>query len=199
MKSVNEQRGRRGSETPRDARVRRTRRALHDALGSLLHESPFESIAIKQILARAEVARATFYAHFDSKEALLASAVSDVMEGSTSGAAASADPMLRFALPLLEHIGQLRVPLKRGAPQIGFHRKAHGMLHQVIREFVSREMANGSAGRGRLAASLVVNQVASTFMVVLEWWLTDAPDMSAREVHDLYALLVSPALRSATG
>ena len=53
---------------PGDRRVRRTRGRLRAALGSLLHERPYEDIAVKQILARADVGRSTFYAHFDDKD-----------------------------------------------------------------------------------------------------------------------------------
>ena len=193
MTSVNEQYRRRGSETSRDVRVKRTRRALHDALGSLLHERPFESIGIKQILGRAEVARATFYAHFDGKEDLLASAVSDLMEGD-AGTKPVADPVLSFSLPLLEHIGKLRSNARPNALQLGFHRGAHSKLHEVVSEFVSRELAKRPT-RGELAAPLVAEQVARTFTVVLEWWLMDAPETPVPQVQEIFARLVAPALR----
>lgn len=189
--SAIEQHGRCSPETPRDARARRTRRALHGAMGALLHERPFEAIAIKQILARADVARSTFYAHFDSKEELLASAMEEVME---RGGSAS-DNVLSFALPLLEHIEASRAHAGPPAAQLGFHRHAHATLHEAIRAHVGRVLARGCAGDTVVPAALVSDHVASTFIVVLEWWLTSAPGLTAREAHRHIEELVAAALR----
>ncbi len=45
-----------------DPRVVRSRDALGDALVDLMHEQPFASITVRQLLDRAHVARSTFYA-----------------------------------------------------------------------------------------------------------------------------------------
>lgn len=54
-----------------DPRVTRTRKLIRDALISLLLEKSFESISVQDIAERATVNRATFYAHFTDKFALL--------------------------------------------------------------------------------------------------------------------------------
>lgn len=54
-----------------DPRVTRTRKLIRDALVSLLAEKNFESITVQDIAGRATVNRATFYAHFTDKFALL--------------------------------------------------------------------------------------------------------------------------------
>ena len=58
-----------------DARVRRTRHRLRDAIVSLIHEKSYPAIAVKEILERADVGRSAFYAHFSNKDALLASGI----------------------------------------------------------------------------------------------------------------------------
>ena len=42
------------------------------AAGELFNERTYDAIGVQEIIERAEVARATFYQHFDSKEALCA-------------------------------------------------------------------------------------------------------------------------------
>jgi AcrR family transcriptional regulator len=54
-----------------DPRVTRTQRLIRDALVSLLAEKSFESISVQDIADRATVNRATFYAHYTDKFALL--------------------------------------------------------------------------------------------------------------------------------
>lgn len=54
-----------------DPRVKRTRKLLQDALISLLAEKTFHTISVQDIAERATLNRATFYAHFEDKFALM--------------------------------------------------------------------------------------------------------------------------------
>jgi AcrR family transcriptional regulator len=54
-----------------DPRIRRTRQLLFDALKRLLHEKEFDKISIQDITEAATLNRATFYAHYPDKFALL--------------------------------------------------------------------------------------------------------------------------------
>lgn len=54
-----------------DPRIRRTRHLLHDALRSLLLEKEFDKISVQDITEAATLNRATFYAHYPDKFALL--------------------------------------------------------------------------------------------------------------------------------
>lgn len=54
-----------------DPRVRRTRQSLEQAFVDVLHEKGFQSATVQDIARRAGVNRATFYAHFPDKYALL--------------------------------------------------------------------------------------------------------------------------------
>src|SRR5258705_9907581 len=54
-----------------DPRVRRTRQLLHEALRKLLEQKRFDDITIQDITEAATLNRATFYAHYPDKFALL--------------------------------------------------------------------------------------------------------------------------------
>jgi AcrR family transcriptional regulator len=54
-----------------DPRIRRTRQLLQDALRNLLEQKEFDKISVQDITEAATVNRATFYAHYDDKFALL--------------------------------------------------------------------------------------------------------------------------------
>jgi AcrR family transcriptional regulator len=62
-----------------DRRVARTQKLLRDALHSLIHERDYDSIAVKEILDRANVGRSAFYMHFRDKDELLVSAFHDIL------------------------------------------------------------------------------------------------------------------------
>jgi AcrR family transcriptional regulator len=63
-----------------DRRVRRTQKLLHRALMSLVLEKSYDSIAIQEILDRADIGRSTFYAHFKSKDELLISGTHELRD-----------------------------------------------------------------------------------------------------------------------
>lgn len=54
-----------------DPRIRRTRGYIQGAFRELLNEKGFKSITVREITERAEVNRATFYAHYADKYDLL--------------------------------------------------------------------------------------------------------------------------------
>lgn len=54
-----------------DRRQRKTREAIFAAFTALLSQKEFAHITVGEIIDRADVGRATFYAHFETKEFLL--------------------------------------------------------------------------------------------------------------------------------
>jgi AcrR family transcriptional regulator len=54
-----------------ERRVARTKAALEDAFVQLVLERGYERVAVEDISDRADLARATFYAHYPNKEAVL--------------------------------------------------------------------------------------------------------------------------------
>lgn len=54
-----------------DRRQRKSREAIFHAFTDLLSEKDFSQITVGEIIARADVGRATFYAHFETKDFLL--------------------------------------------------------------------------------------------------------------------------------
>lgn len=63
----------------KDRRIEKTQNLLREALVSLIHEKNYDSIAVKEILDRANVGRSTFYTHFRDKDELLASGIDGML------------------------------------------------------------------------------------------------------------------------
>ena len=63
-----------------DARLRYTQNALKQSLLSFLKEKPVNKITVKEVCERAELNRATFYAHYSDCFALLESIEEDLLE-----------------------------------------------------------------------------------------------------------------------
>lgn len=62
-----------------DARVERTRRDLFEAFAELVMHQRYECIRVTDIIARAGIARSTFYEHFASKDTILIDSMSGML------------------------------------------------------------------------------------------------------------------------
>jgi AcrR family transcriptional regulator len=88
-------------EPRKDPRVTRTQKLIRDALASLLSEKSFESISVQDIAERATVNRATFYAHFPDKFALLDTIIRDALHERLSEGSPLSRPDMRSMLQII--------------------------------------------------------------------------------------------------
>ncbi|HYD51704.1 MAG TPA: TetR/AcrR family transcriptional regulator [Gemmatimonadaceae bacterium] len=187
-----------------DRRVSRTKARLRGAIAALVHEKPYDAIAVKQILARADVGRSAFYAHFRDKDALLLSAIEEQVRRGGPVAPPSgsdeADWVLRFARPLYDGIARARYA--GGARAEG---RRHDTLHVRVRQALARTVAEdlrrvvpgGVAPGARVPLELLARFVADGFLLVLEWWIASPDVPSAADAEAAFQALVRPAVRAA--
>ncbi len=153
-----------------DPRITRTRKLLIDAFLDLMAEKQFEAITIQDITTRATVNRATFYAHFADKYAL----VDDLIR----------DGFAQFLQERLAH--------PTGA--------AHAHLRRLFLAVTDHWTAiNAGCQRSyRVFGSLVEAQVKAQLRDSVREWLTTwaAADATADQV-DLLATIVSAGLYAA--
>lgn len=64
-----------------DRRVVRTKAVIRDALTALIEEKGFEALTVKDITARANINRGTFYLHYRDKYDLLEQSEQELIEG----------------------------------------------------------------------------------------------------------------------
>jgi AcrR family transcriptional regulator len=185
----------------KDRRIQKTQNLLHEALASLIREKPYDSIVVKEILDRANVGRSTFYTHFRDKDDLLVSGIHDMLQSvPATGFPPSGkkyERLIRFSLPIFEHIHQHR---HTGAAKMGTKGRAvlHEHLQQVLSELIADDVKKLFQGRRKTAeqipSDLFVQYVASTFILVLNWWVESNSPLSPREVNDLFRALILPTL-----
>jgi AcrR family transcriptional regulator len=171
-----------------DRRVGRTDALLRDALGDLIREKRYEDIVVKEILGRANVGRSTFYAHFADKDDLLASCIQEILRPGAGHRMADSHPdPLWFSLPVLTHVER-----HRGTSPVGQER-LHGALAEYLEGQLRVSLRRRKAPR-RASPELLARWIATTFVLVLDWWLESDTEVSAREAHALFRGLVEPSL-----
>lgn len=189
------------TDRSKDRRVQKTQSLLHEALSSLIHEKSYDAIVVKEILARANVGRSTFYTHFRDKDELLVSGIRHMVGAgrpdSPAPSTGRADRLLRFSLPILQHIERYRAT---SASASGTRRQdvVHEHLQRVLVELIIHDVRGAGhhqhEGAKMVPPDLLAHHVAYTFVLVLNWWVESCNALSAREVNELFRALVLPTL-----
>jgi AcrR family transcriptional regulator len=189
----------------KDRRVQKTETLLRDALTSLIREKAYDSIVVKEILDRANVGRSTFYTHFRDKDDLLASSIHEMLRPARSAhLPSSAKPyekIIRFSLPIFEQLQQHRHEHQRAGNTMMDERSRailHERLQNVLVELIGDDVEQYRHGHREAATQMppevLVNYVASTFVLVLDWWVETDSTLAPKEVDDLFRRLVLPTL-----
>ena len=185
----------------KDRRIQKTLGFLHEALGALIREKPYDEIVLKEILDRANVGRSTFYTHFRDKDELLASSIQQmllIVHAADLPASGKKDErIIRFSLPVFEHIHAHR---QAGAAGMGTRGRAivHAHLQKILAEQIAEDLDRVLSGRnktpGLIPRELLVQYVASTFVLVLNWWVESNSPLRPKEVNDLFRKLTFQSL-----
>ena len=185
----------------KDRRIQKTHDLLRGALTALIGEKPYDSIVVKEILDRANVGRSTFYMHFRDKDDLLVSGIHDMLRPVHSPTRPSdakrQDRILWFSLPIFEYHYQHRHP---GGDRIGtrgraiLHEHLRKVLAGVIADVVRKDFAARRKSSRQVPAELLSEYAASTFVLVLNWWLEKRMPFSPSEINELFRSLVLPTL-----
>ena len=144
-----------------DRRVRRTRALLQNALMSLMIEKGYESITVQDIIDRADVGRATFYAHFADKQSLLSSRLEDLRgrllqeQRATLMTVGNGAHALSFSRAMLEHASE-SLPLWRKLAGEESGAFVLARIHEMLAELVRNDVAAmGCTQRGAGREALI--------------------------------------------
>jgi AcrR family transcriptional regulator len=184
--------------TQEDRRVRRSRQAIREAFVSLVLEHGFDAVSVEDIVLGAEVARATFYAHFRDKNDLLTAIVGDLAEDLSEQFAplVTTGPVFQgTVVRVLFRHADLHRPLYRvmlsGASE-GRARAAYSRVIATAIERVFTEVVRVHGGVPRVAPAVVAQAWSGSHLALLEWWLEETPERTGDEVAlDAMRLLIN--------
>lgn len=157
-----------------DPRVKRTRQMLQTAFNELMRETDLQNISVQDIATRAGVNRATFYAHFEDKYALLNYSIREMLQGQLE--------------QKLSDMHSFSVPNLRG-------------LIVVVSEFLAQfyghcaPVAGGSNQHMLMAAQVQVH----LYELFLQWIRPLNPGMAEQAATALSWTIFGTALQSARG
>lgn len=174
-----------------DRRVRKTLKAIREALETLLQDRSIEQITAKDIAAEADIGYTTFFRHFPTKEAALA----DLADS-------EARELIQHCLPLLRSSDSLvattelcrHVASKRRVWSALLSGGAASLLRDALARHTLDMAAQWPSGRAWLPAGSGTTLVIGLVAEVLGWWLSQAPELAPDQVAVIMDRLFIAAL-----
>lgn len=176
-----------------DPRVQKTRARIAQAFVELVRRRPYFRIRVSDITRKAGIGRATFYAHFASKEALFREQFEGVvlpMVVELPGEACLIDCTRLFA-----HIRDAQPifrSLSAGPGRAVTDRIVQDALEAHVAGLVAARVARG--GRAVPNPGFVPRFVAGTVLTLIAWSLEQDPPPTAAGMQAAYRSLVGRAL-----
>lgn len=182
-----------------DRRQRKTREAIFSAFTELLNRKGFTQITVGEIIEKADVGRATFYAHFETKDYLLKELceelfchILDVAEGGSCDHRHifDCDTTDTVFLHLYRHLQKNDhnlLQLLSGQNNDLFL----PWFKEQLRQLVTAQLSQFAARKHeRLPESLWIEHITSTFIEVLRWWIAEGMKETPQTVTEYFYLTV---------
>ncbi len=182
-----------------DRRQKKTREAIFKAFIALLSKKRYEKITVGEIIEEANVGRATFYAHFETKDFLLKELceelfchVFDTAVGGREGHSHvfSCDTNVSLVLHLLKHfekndnhISELLVADSNELFLRYFKESLNALIQKEGVTFENKKPAT-------VPMDFWVNHVSSTFVETVKWWVKNGRRESAEQLAEYFAALI---------
>ncbi len=176
-----------------DARVRRTRDALGDALVALMQEKPFDTITVQDVLDRAKVGRSTFYAHYSDKDDLLMSDAEEFFESISMLLSVRGDQSDRV-FPVREFFSHITEAKQFVDALVSSGKMSDNMelAQGLFARGIERRLSELPRGQGISAAErpAIAFAHAGALLSLLTWWIDRGMRQPPEEMDQLFHKMV---------
>jgi AcrR family transcriptional regulator len=179
-----------------DRRQRKTREAIFKAFVELLSKKNYSEITVGQIIEKADVGRATFYSHFETKDTLLKSLCEELfchifdslrVPESSHRHIFDCDSQESVFLHLFRHLEKNDngiLDLIYSDNNELFLKYFKDSLKNLV--YSQRELFEGSS----LPESLIVNHISVSFVEAVRWWVKNGRKETPEEMTSYFYILI---------
>lgn len=179
-----------------DPRIRRTRELLQQALANLLETKEFEKISVHDITDAATLNRATFYAHYPDKFALLECMVAARFQALLDARGVIFDGTCRGALRAIA-LGVC--DFLAGSPGCGSDRQMQPHMESAVVAVVRRMLLQGlRQNTGTVSPEMLASAASWAIYGAAKEWSQTRDRLPSEEIAETVAALVVPILHSSS-
>lgn len=182
-----------------DRRQRKTREAIFAAFITLLSEKDFGQITVGEIINQADIGRATFYSHFETKDYLLKELCEELFchildaannQQSKHKHIFDCDAPSSVFLHLFQHLqkndNNILVLLSCQNNALFLHYFKNNLRRLVVSQLPAFEARKHE----KLPDSFWINHIASTFVETVRWWIENGMKESPETITEYFYLAV---------
>lgn len=186
-----------------DRRQKRTKDAIFTAFGSLLERKSYSHITVQDILNEANIGRSTFYAHFETKDALLKAICQELFQhivdsavdaSHTQGLYSTQAAPKSVLCHLLQHLEKSDNIVRLLCSENGelFRQYFKDSLNELVRTQVIRDRDDKSSD---LPMEFLVNHISGSFVEMVLWWLKGNRQYTPEELDRYFFTVIQPIFR----
>lgn len=182
-----------------DRRQRKTRKAIFNAFVTLLSKKEFAQITVGEIISLADIGRATFYAHFETKDFLLKALCEELFchifdainhQHPAHKHIFDCDAPDSVFLHLFQHLqkndNNILELLQSKNNELFLHYFRCNLQKLVVSQWASFAKRKSS----KLPDSFWINHIASTFVETVRWWIENGMHESPETITEYFILAV---------
>jgi AcrR family transcriptional regulator len=177
-----------------DRRQRKTRNAIFAAFISLLEQKSYGQITVGDIIDQADIGRATFYAHFETKDYLLKALCHElfchISDGTCQNQIFHCDAEDSVFLHLIRHL-QKNDNHSLSLLTCRNHELFLGYFQNSLRELVESQLfLFAQKKHPALPESFWIDHITATFVQTVKWWLENGCQESPEKIAEYFFLAV---------
>ncbi len=186
-----------------DRRQRKTRNAIFKAFVELLESKSYNKISVGDIIERADIGRATFYAHFETKDFLLKELCEELFEHIINSATGIETGQIHYEcdfgggsvfLHLLKHLAKNEFNilglLSSENNEIFLHYFKENLKELVIAEFSQ----NTKFTNGKIPKDYLVNHICTSFANAVSYWISHKMKQTPEEITSYFLATIEPII-----
>lgn len=184
-----------------DRRQRKSREAILGAFNGLITQKKYADITVQDIIDRADVGRSTFYAHFDTKDALLREMCTELFDHVVrdhkeaeethdfSGETNDPDSMITHILYHLQDNCHNIIGVLKGESGDLF---LHFFKQYLIRVF--KEELCGKFKQIDVPEEYLYHHISCSFVETVHWWIQSGMKQSPETVEGYFRSVMAGVL-----
>ena len=161
-------------------------------------EKGYDAISIKEIIARANIGRSTFYSHFVDKDELFVSLmdrVVNMLSQHVPQESSTGNPYFP-SLGLFQHIQEQSKLYKILAWGSGVDVLTRHLQKSLSQKIEQRLLANWQTYE--VPVPIIANFLSGSFLSLVKWWLDNKMIYSPEQMDEMFQKLTLPGIEQAT-
>jgi AcrR family transcriptional regulator len=193
-----------------DRRVRRTRRALREAMLDLMEEKGYDQVTVEELTDRADIGRTTFYLHYSAKQDLLLEQFGELLDqlvvqlsqiplsawGQEGDLKSVDDHPNRPICMIFQHAADnkdLYQIVLRGEGVDQASERLQVIMTNAVNTFLSHKLGQEDEQITlKIPIDLFGNYFAGAMLGVIKWWLEAEMPYSSEQMEEIFFQLFLP-------